>query len=147
MNQASTTITGFLLASLCCRAANTTEKWWQEPFGMLQTNLREINVDMDVNATADIIKQYGPTDWLNSVGGILANYPTDLDFQIINPFLDSRPSGDLIRDSLDAARARGIRLLARMDFSEVQLEVAEANPDWLYSSPNGTWQNHTKNLV
>ena len=114
---------------------------------MLQTNLREIDADMDVNDVADFIKQHGATAWLQSVGGILANYPTDLDFQIRNPYLINRTSGDLIKDSMDAARARDMRLLARMDFSKVQRSVAESHPDWLYISPNGTWQNHTNGLV
>lgn len=121
--------------------------WFHEPFSMFQTNLREIDADMDVDLTADFISQHGATAWLQSVGGILANYPTDLDFQIANPYLLNRTSGDLIQDTLDAAKARDIRLLGRMDFSKVQLPVAEAHPEYLYISPNGTWQNHTNNLV
>ncbi|ROT37141.1 hypothetical protein SODALDRAFT_340542 [Sodiomyces alkalinus F11] len=122
-------------------------QWWREPFGMFQTNLREIDADMDVDQVADFILQHGATAWLTSVGGILANYPTDLDFQIINPLLHDRPGRDLIQDTLDAARARGIRLLGRMDFSKVQRPVAEAHPEWLYLSPNNTWQTHTNDLV
>ena len=114
---------------------------------MLQTNIREIDADMDVDQVADYIKQHGATAWLQSVGGILANYPTNLDFQVRNPHLANRTSGDLVADSLDAARARNMRLLGRMDFSKVQRGVAEAHPDWLYVSPNGTWQTHTNGLV
>lgn len=128
-------------------ASNGRDKWWESPFGMFQTNLREIDMDMDVEATADFIKEYGSTAWLTSVGGILANYPTELDYQIINPLLKDRPGGDLVQETLNAARSRDIRLLARMDFSKVQLPVAEAHPEWLYISPNGTWQNHTNNVV
>ncbi|TLD14914.1 hypothetical protein PspLS_10844 [Pyricularia sp. CBS 133598] len=123
--------------------STATEKWWLEPFNMFQTNLREIDADMDADAVADFIVRHGANAWLTSVGGILANYPTDLDFQIRNPYLQ----GDLIQDSLDAAAARGLRVLARMDFSKVQLSVAEKHPEWLYISPNGTWQNHTNGLV
>lgn len=138
---------GVLISSKCSDATNATRKWFNEPFSMLQTNLRQIDVDMDVNQTADAIVQQGATAWLTSVGGILANYPTELEFQYRNPGLTSRASGDLIQDSLDAAHARGLRLLARMDFSKVQLSVAEEHPDWLFISPNGTWQNHTNNVV
>ncbi|KAG9256240.1 glycosyl hydrolase 6-domain-containing protein [Emericellopsis atlantica] len=127
-----------LLAGTVQTASTDTANWFDKPFGMFQINLREIDVDMDVNATADFIQD---------VGGILANYPTKLDFQIINPRLQDRASGDLVQDSLDAARARGLRLLARVDFSKVQRQVAEAHPEWLYISPNGTWQNHTNDLV
>lgn len=140
-------VAGLSLTAASLAASHDTQKWWESPFGMLQTNLREIDVDMDVEVTADFIKEYGSAAWLTSVGGILANYPTELDFQIVNPLLKDRPSGDLIQDSLEAAHSRDIRLLARMDFSKVQLSVAEAHPEWLYISPNGTWQNHTNDLV
>ncbi|KAI9151519.1 hypothetical protein HJFPF1_08723 [Paramyrothecium foliicola] len=102
---------------------------------------------MDVEAVADTIKSHGSTAWLTSVGGILANYPSDLEFQTINPLLHLRNSGDLIQDTINAARSRSIRLLARMDFSKIHRPIAEAHPDWLYISPNGTWQNHTAGLV
>ena len=78
-------------------------QWWRKPFGMLQTNLREIDADMDVNAVIDYIEGHGATAWLIGVGGILAQYPTDLEFQMRNPYLARRQSGDLIQDALDAA--------------------------------------------
>ncbi|KEY75118.1 hypothetical protein S7711_01572 [Stachybotrys chartarum IBT 7711] len=143
----SSGLLALLLSLRCCVAFNDTAPWWSEPFGMFQTNLREIDVDMDVEAVADMIKSHGATAWLTSVGGILANYPSELDFHTINPLLSQRESGDLIQDTLDAANARDIRLLARMDFSKVHRPIAEAHPEWLYISPNGTWQNHTAELV
>lgn len=146
----SAALLGISLSFQLCLAetANTTGQWWRQPFGMVHTNLREIDVGMDLEATADFITQHGASAWLTSVGGILANYPTELDFQIENPHLASlRESGDLIQDTIDVASTRGIRLLGRMDFSKVQMTVAEAHPDWLYISPNGTWQTHTNDLV
>ncbi|RYP81659.1 hypothetical protein DL769_001891 [Monosporascus sp. CRB-8-3] len=114
---------------------------------MFQTNLREIDVDMNVEEVLDYLEQFGATAWLISVGGILANYPTNLPFHTRNPYLSQRVSGDLISDALDAAHSRGMRLLARMDFSKVQGKVAQEHPDWLYVSPRGEWQNHTAGLV
>ena len=135
-----------------CQAASlpraTSGQWWQEPFGMLQTNLREIDADMDVDAVADYIQgQHGADAWLIGVGGIQAQYPTNLSFQSQNPFLAQRASGDLIRDALDATSARGMRLLARMDFSKVSNQTADQNPDWLYVSPSGELQYSTNGLV
>lgn len=114
---------------------------------MYQTNLREIDVDMDVGAVAGVIKSHGSTAWLTSVGGILANYPSKLEFHTVNPLLHQRASGDLVQDTLDAAHSRGLRLLARMDFSKIHRPIAELHPEWLYISPNGTWQTHTAGLV
>lgn len=148
--KSSVALLGFSFFSPSCLAQreNPAGKWWQEPFGLFQTNLREIDAAMDVEATADYIVAHGASAWLTSVGGILANYPTELDYHVVNPYLaEARPSGDLIQDSLDAASSRDLRLLGRMDFSKVQWSVAEAHPEWLYISPNGTWQVHTRDVV
>jgi hypothetical protein len=114
--------------------------WWNRAFGVFQTNLREIDVTLDVEETLDDIESYGATAWLLNVGGILAHYPTDLDFHTRNPHLAARPGGDLVRDAVDAARRRGIRLLARMDFSKVTPDVVEAHPEWAYRSAGGDLQ-------
>ncbi|QOR69409.1 hypothetical protein IM660_11955 [Ruania alkalisoli] len=113
------------------------EPWWHTPFRTFQTNLREIDAGLDVEATLDAIEDYGADTWLLSVGGIIANYPSELDCQSVNPALVERDSGDLIEDAVAAARARGIRLLGRMDFSKIDARRAEANPQWCFVSPDG----------
>ncbi len=111
--------------------------WWRKPFRMFQTNLREIDAGFDVERVADFIAAYGANAWLISVGGILSNYPTQLDFQTANPHLSVRSSGDLIGDAASAAAARGIRLMARMDFSKVDHRRAEAHPEWCFIDAQG----------
>ena len=69
--------------------------WWREPFRMFQTNLREVDAGLDVERVLDYLEEFGANAWLISVGGILSNYPTGLDFQTRNPHLAERPSGDL----------------------------------------------------
>ncbi|KAF2014442.1 hypothetical protein BU24DRAFT_348503 [Aaosphaeria arxii CBS 175.79] len=122
-------------------------KWWSESFGVVQTNLREIDADMDVDAVADWIKEFGATAWLCGVGGIQAQYPTSLAFQSQNSNLARRSSGDLVGDAIKAAHARGLKFLARMDFSKVSPEVAAEHPEWCYMSPTGHFQEHTASLV
>ncbi|WP_159622099.1 hypothetical protein [Ruania rhizosphaerae] len=114
-----------------------SEPWWHTPFRTFQTNLREIDAGLDVEATLDAIEDYGADTWLLSVGGIIANYPSELDCQSVNPVLAERDSGDLIGDAVAAARARGIRVLGRMDFSKIDARRAEANPQWCFVSPDG----------
>lgn len=114
---------------------------------MFQTNLRDIDTDMDTEATAEYILQHGSQAWLQSVGGIISNYPSKFDFHTSNPMLSERESGDLVKDTIESAHARGIRVLARMDFSKVHYPVAQAHPNWTYISPNGSLQTHTRNLV
>ncbi|MDQ3655442.1 MAG: beta-galactosidase, partial [Chloroflexota bacterium] len=115
----------------------TDQPWWQQPFRMFQTNLREIDAGLDVERVLDYITDYGANAWLISVGGILSNYPTELDFQTANPHLARRQSGDLIGDAATAAVERGVHLLARMDFSKIDHRRAEEHPEWCFVDAAG----------
>ncbi|GAA0985397.1 family 10 glycosylhydrolase [Nocardiopsis tropica] len=114
--------------------------WWQRPFQMFQTNLREIDAGLDVGRVLDYLEGFGASAWLLSVGGIVSNHPTDLDFQTRNPVLAERPSGDLVGDAVAAAGERGIRVLARMDFSKVDHRRAERHPEWCFTGADGAQQ-------
>lgn len=117
--------------------SEATQPWWREPFRMFQTNLREIDAGLDVERVLDFIQDYGANAWLISVGGILSNYPTALEFQTANPHLAARESGDLIGDATAAAVKRGVHVLARMDFSKIDHRRAEAHPEWCFVDPAG----------
>lgn len=107
---------------------------------MFQTNLREIDADLDVEKVLDFIQQHGANTWLINAGGILAFYPSDLPFQTRNPYLSRRFSGDLLGDAVEAAHARGLRVMGRMDFSKVYPDIAHAHPEWCFVSPSGQRQ-------
>jgi hypothetical protein len=121
--------------TLAPTAADRT--WWRRPFRMLQTNLREIDAGMDVERVLDDIQAHGADAWLLNGGGILSFYPSDLEFQTRNPHLADRRSGDFVGDALAAARSRGVRVLARMDFSKVAAAIGHRHPDWLFVSAEG----------
>ncbi|ROR72436.1 alpha-amylase family protein [Bogoriella caseilytica] len=116
------------------------QAWWYNPFRTFQTNLREIDAGLDVEAVLDAIEAYGADTWLLSVGGIVANYPSRLSSQTVNPALAERGSGDLIGDAVTAAARRGIRVLGRMDFSKIDARRAEEHPEWCFVSPEGSPQ-------
>jgi hypothetical protein len=118
----------------------TPPAWWRLPFGMFQTNLREIDATLDVDAVLDYIQRHGADAWLVNAGGILSFYPTDLPFQTRNPYLAERPGGDMLGDAVKGAHSRGLRLVARMDFSKVAAKIAAEHPEWLYVSPSGQSQ-------
>jgi hypothetical protein len=120
--------------------ADPASAWWRQPFGMFQTNLREIDATLDAEAVLDYIQQHGADAWLVNAGGILSFYPTDLPFQTRNPYLEQRPGGDMLGDAVKGAHARGLRLVARMDFSKVAAKIAAEHPEWLYVSPSGQSQ-------
>jgi hypothetical protein len=104
---------------------------------MFQTNLLEVDADMDVEKVLDFIQDFGCDTWLVNGGGILSFYPTKLEHQTRNPFLDKRPGGDLFGDAVAAGHKRGIRVMARMDFSKINEKVADRHPDWLFVNPQG----------
>lgn len=118
-------------------AVSGGDKWWHSPFSVFQTNLQEVDAVMDVEKVLDIIQEHGADTWLINTGGIVSFYPSDLPFQTRNPFLADRPSGDLIGDAVAAAHKRGIKVLARCDFSKMSTRIAQEHPEWLFVSPTG----------
>lgn len=116
--------------------------WWNQPFQMFQTNLREIDAGLDVDRALDAIQTHGAGVWLLNVGGIVSHYPTDLDFQTRNPALADRVSGDLVGDAITKAHDRGVKLLARMDFSKIDGQIAAAHPEWCFRSVTGAQQRY-----
>jgi hypothetical protein len=108
-----------------------------QPFSVVQTNLQEIDATLDVAAAIEFIEGYGADTWLLNCGGIVSFYPTELSFQTRSPYLHLRESGDLVGEAVAAAHARGIRVITRLDLSKVAGPIADAHPEWLYTSPEG----------
>jgi len=112
--------------------------WWRHPQRLLQTNLREIDATMDVDLYLREVKAIGASVVLFNVGGIVANYPTDLPFHHRNPHL----TGDLAGTVLARLHAAGLRMIGRFDFSKVNEAIAARHPDWLYVGENGETVNY-----
>lgn len=93
--------------------------WWHEPFALFQTNIRRIDAGLDTESTADFLSELGYDVWMLNAGGIYSFYPVNRGDQEPSPTLSERASGDLIGDALASCRARGIRLVARFDFSRI----------------------------
>jgi len=111
--------------------------WWQRPFRVFQTNLREIDAGLDERQVVAAISGMGADTWLLNTGGIVSFYPSKLPFQQPSPWLKSRASGDLIGDALTEAHRRGISVISRIDFSKTNATIAEANPDWCFVGADG----------
>jgi hypothetical protein len=107
--------------------------WWLTPRRMIQTNLREIDAGMDVAAYVASLKAAGANVVLFNVGGIVANYPTDLPYHYRNPFL----KGDLTGEVVKRLHAEGIRVIARFDLSKVNERIAQEHPEWLTRDADG----------
>jgi hypothetical protein len=112
--------------------------WWRRPQRLLQTNLREIDAAMDLDAYLREVRESGASVVLFNVGGIVANYPTDLPFHYRNPHM----KGDLAGTVLKRLHADGLRMIGRFDFSKVNEAIAAQHPDWLYVGEKGQTVNY-----
>jgi hypothetical protein len=115
-------------------------EWWRHPFRIFQTNIREVDSGMDVERNVRDILDFGGNVWLLNAGGIVSHYPSKLPHQHPSPWLEDRPSGDLLGDAIEAAHRNGIRVMARCDFSKLHGDQFEEHPDWFYLSPKGQRQ-------
>ena len=114
------------------------DRWWLQQQRMLQTNLREIDATMDIDRYVREVKDFGATVILFNVGGIVANYPTELQYHYRNPHMQ----GDLVGTVLERLHKEGIRVIGRFDFSKINENFAAEKPEWLYVSEKGEHVNY-----
>ncbi|MGH9581672.1 MAG: alpha-amylase family protein, partial [Bryobacteraceae bacterium] len=71
---------------------------------------------------------------LLNAGGIMAFYPTQVPYQHRSAYLDHH---DLFGDFAKAAKAKGIRVVARLDPDYVYEDAFKAHPEWIERHENG----------
>jgi len=134
--------TFFLLALTLTSISQVQPKneWWlNEPYRLIQTNLREIDaIDFDLDVYTNSLKDIGANVVLINVGGIVANYYTNLEYQYQNPNLKF----DMIKEVIDRLHAENIRVIGRFDFSKLNEVLAAKKPEWLYKSVSGEQVNY-----
>lgn len=130
-------VLGMLVVAVAARAQ---EEWWlAKPVRLIQTNLREIDArDLDVETYVSKIKEFGANTVLVNVGGIVANYPTELEYHYRNPYLKF----DLVGEVIERLHQEGIRVIGRFDFSKINEKFAARRPEWLYTSVTGEQVNY-----
>lgn len=113
--------------------------WWNRaPYRLVQTNLRETDAAMDVNAYVQSMADAHASIVLINVGGIVANYPTRLPYHFRNTYM----KGDLVGDLVKGLHAKGIKVIGRFDFSKINETLAAEKPEWLYVSTAGKHVNY-----
>lgn len=111
------------------------EDWWKNyPWRLIQTNLREIDMqDIRAEQVVNDLQAFRATVLMINAAGIIASYPTRLPFQFQSPYL----TGDSLLEIVDACHAAGIRVIARTDFSKVRLPIFQQHPEWAYRNARG----------
>jgi hypothetical protein len=113
--------------------------WWNHsPIRLVQTNLPEIEASMNVDEYVRSVVSTSANVVLLNVGGIVANYPTELTFHYRNPYL----KGDLVGDLVSELHENGIKVLGRFDFSKINETIAIHKPEWLYVGTDGKHVNY-----
>jgi hypothetical protein len=108
--------------------------WWlKKPYRMVQTNLREIDATLDLDRYIQSLRSFHTEVVLFNMGGIVANYPTELPYH----FRNTHMKGDFAGGVLERAHEEGIRFIARFDFSKVNEAIAKEHPEWLFKGDAG----------
>lgn len=110
------------------------KRWWERDYRIVQTNLREIDVLQDPREISRAVKDFGGTAIVSNIGGIVAFYPTKLEYQYKNPYLKN----DFVKESIAAAHAEGLAYLGRFDTSKALKNVFDAHPDWFVLNRDGS---------
>lgn len=114
--------------------SNRTPWWKGYPWRMIQTNLRQTDMaDIQAKQYAADLKEFGATVVTLNAAGIIASYPTDLDYQPQSEYL----TGDSLEGLIRECHAQGIRVIARTDFSKIRRPVFRQHPDWAYRDKDG----------
>ena len=106
-----------------------------EPVRLIQTNVREIDSAIDGARLVEQVAAFPANALLFNMGGIVAQYPTRVEFHYASPHLP--PGKDLFGDVLKAAHGRRMRVIGRFDLSKTQKAVFDAHPEWFFKRTDG----------
>ncbi len=109
--------------------------WWKRNnLRVIQVNLPDYEaVKLDADSLVKDLKYFSANTLIINAGGIMAYYPTKLDFHYKNPYMRPNMLGDVVAKCHTA----GIKVIVRFDFSRIHQSIFQKNPDWCYISPKG----------
>ena len=107
--------------------------WWKaNNLRLIQTNLPAYEAGLNVDSLIADLQYFSANVLLINAGGIMAFYPTKLDFQYVNPYMKE----NMLAEVLEKCHNIGIRVIVRFDFSRVHESIFGEHPDWCYISPD-----------
>lgn len=109
--------------------------WWKKNnLRVIQTNLPAYEAaTLNPDSLVKDLLRFSANTLLINAGGIMAFYPTKLDFHYTNRYM--KPG--MLKEVIKKCHANGIRVIVRFDFSRVHESIFKAHPDWCYISPKG----------
>ncbi len=113
--------------------------WWKKnKMRLIQTNLRETDMNLDVEELFGTLVQYSANALLINAGGIVSFYPTKLAYQYRAP----GQSQDLIKEVCAKAKKADLKVIVRFDFSKAQEQLFFERPEWFYRTYEGKEVNY-----
>ncbi|MCB0669326.1 MAG: family 10 glycosylhydrolase [Saprospiraceae bacterium] len=108
--------------------------WWKRNnLRVMQCNLPAYEATLNVDSLLEDLVRFSVNTLIINGGGIMAFYPTDLDFQYTNPFMQK----EMLDQVVQKCHALNIRVVTRFDFSRFHRSIFDEHPDWAYISPSG----------
>ncbi len=109
--------------------------WYQKQLRILETVLREPDViGYDAQAVVAYMEQIRANCLVVNGGGVVDFFRHYLPTANPNPFMTDE---DILRDVCAACHARGIKVMARVDFRGVDRKIYELHPDWFAADADG----------
>lgn len=122
--------------------ASSRAPWYRTMRRCGQVNFNERDPEtLDIPRWIDYWTSLKLDALLLNAGGIVAFYPTKIPYHHKSEFLGSR---DLFGDFTKAAKAAGIRVIARLDCNWSYKEALEAHPEWFERDQNGQPRRHNE---
>jgi len=113
--------------------------WWNDNrLRLIQNNLRETDADLDVDLLIQELSEFNTNVLMMNAGGIVAFYPSTLEYQYISSSLNK----DLLGETISKAHEAGMRFIARFDFSKAHESIYAKHPEWFYRTKAGDAVNY-----
>src|SRR5215471_6606177 len=136
-------VTGAALPAVA--AAQTSRSalaWYQKMRRCGQINFNEMDPGrLDIGQWLDYWSRLKLDAVLLNAGGIIAFYPTQVPYHHRSQFLGTH---DLFGDFARAAKARSIRVVARLDCNYAYEEAVQAHPEWFVRHTDGRPATHSE---
>ena len=125
---------------LATQAGTERIPWYQNMRRCGQVNFNERDpIELNIPDWLDYWTSLKINALLLNAGGILAFYPTRIPYHHKSQYLGDR---DLFGDFAKAAKARGIRVVGRLDCNFAWEEAWKAHPEWFERNANGEPVRH-----
>jgi hypothetical protein len=113
--------------------------WWtRNNLRLIQNNLRETDANLDVDILIRKLKEMSVNVLMMNAGGIVAFYPTKLEYH----YRAANQQKDMLKEAIEKSHAAGMKFIGRFDFSKAHETIYNKRPEWFYRTREGKEVNY-----